>query len=284
MTDIVINQSVWTPPGVIRMQSGQRMLAGPGLSQVEVIGAVYVPPEASDVVIDSTVKLMMPSPPIQPGVIQCAGQRPRIACEIDGAGQGIQGLQLLSVNGSAPVQGAVLDGLHVHDFGWDSKIDPTKIGKIHGVYFQNTRGARGTNVRLERILGGYALHFYPDAQGSRISQVTIDGSLRAVIFGSDGATNHATADNQVNGALIRGSLASDFIVSLPSAGSANTVDYGTAPAPGYGYQDPPNVPLALLELGQALDNFVSQLGYSVDRTKRTHVYKALLALGGSWHG
>lgn len=29
--------------------------------------------------------------------------------------------------------------------------------------------------------------------------------------------------------------------------------------------------------------FVKQLGYSVARTKKTRVYQALVALGGSWH-
>jgi len=46
----------------------------------------------------------------------------------------------------------------------------------------------------------------------------------------------------------------------------------------------PDVKTAISELHMALDNFVTQLHYTVAKTQKTHVYKALLALGGKWSG
>jgi hypothetical protein len=41
---------------------------------------------------------------------------------------------------------------------------------------------------------------------------------------------------------------------------------------------------AITELHTALDNFVTQLHYTVTKTQGTHVYKALVRLGGVWNG
>jgi hypothetical protein len=46
----------------------------------------------------------------------------------------------------------------------------------------------------------------------------------------------------------------------------------------------PNVPQAITDLHIALDNFVTQLHYSIAKTQRTKVYAALLDLGGKWSG
>ena len=78
-------------------------------------------------------------------------------------------------------------------------------GKLdHLIYAAHTRNAVVRRNRLTANGGGWAVHLYPDADGTRVERNDIAGNLGGVIFGGDGEGQ--TSDlNVVRGNSIVGS-------------------------------------------------------------------------------
>jgi hypothetical protein len=284
MTDVVVTSTPWSPPGgVVRLdQPGQKLIAAPGISQVTVLGGVYIPSTGVGAVIDKTIQLAPPTGFAAEGAVQCAAPQARINCEIDLQGMPKHGVQIIRYNSVNDPSDVNLDELYVYNNSLGPS-DPNKVGFYHGVYFQDCLRTTGTNLRFANIKGGRALHFYPNARDSAIKNVSDFGCYGDVVFwlGSYGTVTGNRVDK-----LFTQSVGAKGVVEYgPNASKlSNTVDFVTVASVGYGYQYPvtANVPLAKEELVMALDNFVSQLHYTEEKTKQTHVYKALLALGGTW--
>jgi nitrous oxidase accessory protein NosD len=65
----------------------------------------------------------------------------------------------------------------------------------HLIYLEQTRQAIVRNNVLTSNAGGWAVHMYPDADGTVVERNTIDGNQGGVIFAGDGAG--ATSDGNV---------------------------------------------------------------------------------------
>lgn len=179
-----------------------------------------------------------------------------------------------------PQVGGPLCGLSVHDgkVYWTVRADPDHQTSGHETYLLDVPAGQVLCVGCQVIWGDridlwYAVDTAPDVTKAPQLSIRLVAPSGGGAYGPQGGVyeNTATSVTVVDhlGKVVRGTTIADVVGAWAAA---------PAPTP----VPTPNVALAKTELETALDNFVSQLHYSVARTKRTHVHKALLALNGTW--
>lgn len=251
MADIIPPTNPWTPPGgiVTLSTAGQKLRAAPGIAQQVVLGGVFIEGSAVGAEIASTIKLKMPADFAAAGAIQCAASRAQIHCEVDLFAKPMQGLQLIRWPAGAGTPDDVnLDGLYIYNNALGD--DPGAVGFNHAIYFQDSVRATGKNMRFTDIRGGRALHFYPNAKDSRITNVTDTRCYGDVVFWGTGVIGNQVAK------LLSLNVGAKGVVEWGGGAApiTNTCDYRTTPTPGYGYQPPaptPDIAAAKLKLVSA---------------------------------
>jgi nitrous oxidase accessory protein NosD len=101
------------------------------------------------------------------------------------------------VGSSRTVSGLLIEGNRIHNCGRTGKLD-------HLIYLTQSRGAVIRRNLLVHNPGGWAVHLYPDADGTLVAGNVIDSNQGGVIFAGSGGG--ATSDgNVVRGNVITNS-------------------------------------------------------------------------------
>ena len=114
-----------------------------------------------------------------------------------------------------------------------------KEGKFdHLIYVSRTRGVVIRRNLLTDNPGGWAVHLYPDADGSLIERNTIDGNLGGVIFAGDGdgltSDSNLVRNNTITGSGARWNIESSWSggpEGAPSLAQRNCLHSDGAGAP-----------------------------------------------------
>lgn len=106
-----------------------------------------------------------------------------------------QGASCIIVGDSGHVvSGVTLADSRIHDCGTPgSKYN-------HGIYLQNARSTSVTGNVFDNILGGWAIHLYPDADGTTIANNLIYGNYGGIVLG--GSSSSTSDSNSVRDNIV----------------------------------------------------------------------------------
>lgn len=188
--------------------------SGPGGGRATLLGEVYVPDGAADIVYSNLIINGRTSFRVNPSV---NGDRITFSNnEITDEHHGI--CFHIGKPGEGVAEDIVIDGNRIHGCG---RLPAT--GFDHGVYLNTTRNVRITNNYIYDN-ADYGVHLYPDAQGTYVANNVIDGNGRGVTFSGEGGT--ASSNNVVVNNIISNSKDTTNLESYwgGPVGSGNRAD------------------------------------------------------------
>jgi len=169
------------------------MTSGPGSGRATLLGELYVPDGAADIVYANLKINGHTSFRVNPSV-----NGDRITFSNNDITDEHHGICFhLGKPGEGVAENITIDGNRIHDCG---RLPST--GFDHGVYLNTTRGVRITNNYIYDN-ADYGVHLYPNAQGSYIANNVIDGNGRGLTFSGEGGT--ASSNNVVVNNIISNS-------------------------------------------------------------------------------
>ena len=169
------------------------MTSGPGEGRATLLGEIFVPDGASDIVYSNLNINGRTAFRVNPSV---NGDRITFSNnDITDENNGI--CFHLGKPGAGVAEDIVIDGNRIHGCG---RLPAT--GFDHGVYLNATRNVRITNNYIYDN-ADYGVQLYPDAQGTYVANNVIDGNGRGVTFSGEGST--ASSNNVVVNNIITNS-------------------------------------------------------------------------------
>ena len=165
--------------------------SGPGEGRATLLGEIYVPDGATDIVYTNLIINGRTSFRVNPSV---NGDRITFSNnEVTDDNHGI--CFHLGKPGEGVAEDIVIDGNRIHGCG---RLPAT--GFDHGIYLNTTRNVRITNNYIYDN-ADYGVHLYPDAQGTYVANNVIDGNGRGITFSGEGSTassNNVVVDNIIS--------------------------------------------------------------------------------------
>lgn len=167
------------------------LTSGPGAGRATLLGEIYVPDGATDIVYTNLVINGRTAFRVNPSVNgdritfsnnEVTDEHNGICFHLGKAGEGV-------------AEDIVIDGNWIHDCG---RLPAT--GFDHGIYLNTTRNVRITNNYIYDN-ADYAVHMYPNAQGTLVANNVMDGNGRGVTFSGEGGTassNNVVVDNIIS--------------------------------------------------------------------------------------
>lgn len=169
------------------------LTSGPGAGRATLLGELYVPDGATDIVYSNLVINGRTSFRVNPSV---NGDRITFSNnEVTDENHGI--CFHLGKPGEGRAEDIVIDGNRIHSCG---RLPAT--GFDHGIYLNTTDRVRITNNFIYDN-ADYGVHMYPDAQNTYVANNVIDGNGRGVTFSGEGGT--ASSNNVVTNNIISNS-------------------------------------------------------------------------------
>jgi len=169
------------------------LTSGPGEGRATLLGEIFVPDGATDIVYTNLNINGRTSFRVNPSV---NGDRITFSNnDITDENHGI--CFHLGKPGEGVAEDIVIDGNRIHDCG---RLPST--GFDHGIYLNTTRNVRITNNYIYDN-ADYGVHLYPDAQGTVVANNVIDGNGRGITFSGEGGT--ASSNNVVTNNIISNS-------------------------------------------------------------------------------
>lgn len=190
------------------------MTTGPGAGRATLLGELYVPDGASDIVYSNLVINGRTSFRVNPSV---NGDRITFSNnEVTDENHGI--CFHLGKPGEGRAEDIVIDGNRIHNCG---RLPLT--GFDHGIYLNTTDRVRITNNYIYDN-ADYGVHMYPDAQNTYVANNVIDGNGRGLTFSGEGGT--ALSNNVVTNNILSNSKDTTNIESYwgGPTGSGNRAD------------------------------------------------------------
>lgn len=190
------------------------LTSGPGEGRATVLGELYVPDGAADIVYSNLILNGRTAFRVNPSV---NGDRITFSNnEITDENHGI--CFHLGKPGEGVAEDIVIDGNRIHNCG---RLPAT--GFDHGVYLNTTRNVRITNNYIYDN-ADYGVHLYPDAQNTYVANNVIDGNGRGITFSGEGGT--ASSNNVVINNIISNSRSTTNVESYwgGPVGTGNRAD------------------------------------------------------------
>lgn len=241
MTDLIIPGEGLTPAGgVLVAKAGQRIFAEAGVRTATVNGGLYLPPDATGVEVDETVRFLA-APGFNPAanaasLVQWCSPSAEFRGEVDMAGRPLIGVQFARYSAGSPTPSGTVRGARVHSNALAA--GDTTVGYNHAFYFRYAEGVLVEDVNTWDIRGGGAYHFF----GEHPVNNWVDGVTSQNDFAFLYLWGASVTGNTITDALVldqNGRSEKDGIVR--GGGETNNfVDYVTVPTEGYGVTPKPS--------------------------------------------
>lgn len=167
------------------------MTSGPGTGRATILGEIYIPPNATDIVYQNLIINGRDSFRVNPSV-----NGDRITFYNNEVTDEHNGVCFhLGHPSDGVAENIVIDSNRIHGCG---RLPAT--GFDHGIYLNQTRGVRITNNYIYDN-ADYGVHLYPNAQGTYVANNVIDGNGRGVTFSGEGSTasnNNVVVNNIIS--------------------------------------------------------------------------------------
>ena len=178
--------------GVVRLDEARTTIRSVGRPRATIDGAVWVLPGARGARI-AGLRLTSHDPEFSiPLKVQADGVK-LLGNDISAA----RSISCVLVGSDRIVSGLLIEGNRIHNCGRTGKLD-------HLLYLTQSRGAVIRHNLLVDNPGGWAVHMYPNADGTLVEGNVIDSNQGGVIFAGSGG-GATSDDNVVRGNVITNS-------------------------------------------------------------------------------